>query len=337
VETTRSKPPGSVIVRPKSACLRSPPCGASGSWVMSCAKSSPPVRLSRRPPRSALDCAGAVAARVVVARALDGPQAPRALACRGRGPRLLYAGVGPSSGTGTAVGRALHRRWAPARSLGRAEALQAASDRHAATHASTTEPAARLYKQARGQAATRCDLGPVLMEHRHGLVVDTHITQATGTAEREAARAMAEAIPGPPRVTLGADQHDDTRDVVRERRVRQVTPPVAHHPTGRSSAIDGRTTRHPGDAFSPRQRQGVEEIFGWRNTVGLVHKTRPRGVARVGWLVTFAAAVYKVVRMRTRGARHAPHRPHRASLAHSGRSTPQGIPTIRPFPRLNFC
>ena len=171
-----------------------------------------------------------------------------------------------------------------------------------ATHASTTDPEARLYKKATGQAAKLSYLGHVLMENRHGLVVDTRVTQATGTAEREAALAMAEAIPGQQRVTLGADKNYDTRDCVRELRELRVTPHVAQNTTGRSSAIDGRTTRHPGYAISQRKRKCVEEVFGWLKTVGLLRKVRHRGVARVGWLFTFAAAVYNLVRMRTLAA-----------------------------------
>jgi transposase len=171
-----------------------------------------------------------------------------------------------------------------------------------ATHASTTDPEARLYKKATGQEATPAYLGHVLMENRHGLVVDTRVTQATGTAEREAVLAMAEAIPGQQRVTLGADKNYDTRDFVRELRELRVTPHVAQKTAGRSSAIDGRTTRHPGYTVSQRKRQGVEEILGWLKTVGLLRKTRYRGVARVGWRFTVAAAVYNVVRMRTLAA-----------------------------------
>jgi transposase len=171
-----------------------------------------------------------------------------------------------------------------------------------ATHASTTDPEARLYKKAKGQEAKLAYLGHVLMENRHGLVIDTHVTQATGTAEREAALAMAEAIPGQQRVTLGADKNYDTRDLVRELRELRVTPHVAQNATGRSSAIDGRTTRHPGYAVSQRKRKCVEEIFGWMKTVGLLRKTRYRGVARIGWMFTFAAAVYNLVRMRTLAA-----------------------------------
>jgi IS5 family transposase len=171
-----------------------------------------------------------------------------------------------------------------------------------ATHASTTDPEARLYKKAKGQEAKLAYLGHVLMENRHGLVVDTRVTQATGTAEREAALAMAEGIPGQQRVTLGADKNYDTRDCVRELRELRVTPHVAQNTSGRSSAIDGRTTRHPGYAVSQRKRKCVEEIFGWLKTVGLLRKVRHRGVARVGWMFTFAAAVYNVVRMRTLAA-----------------------------------
>jgi transposase len=171
-----------------------------------------------------------------------------------------------------------------------------------ATHASTTDPEARLYKKAKGQEAKLAYLGHVLMENRHGLVVDTRVTQATGTAEREAAVAMAEAIPGQQRVTLGADKNYDTRDCVRELRELRVTPHVAQNTTGRSSAIDGRTTRHPGYAISQRKRKCVEEVFGWLKTVALLRKARHRGVARVGWMFTFAAAVYNLVRIRTLAA-----------------------------------
>jgi transposase len=171
-----------------------------------------------------------------------------------------------------------------------------------ATHASTTDPEARLYKKAKGQEAKLAYLGHVLMENRHGLVVDTRVTQATGTAEREAAVAMAEAISGPQRATLGADKNYDTRDFVHELRELRVTPHVAQHTTGRSSAIDGRTTRHPGYTVSQRKRKCVEEIFGWMKTIGLLRKTRYRGAARIGWMFTFAAAVYNLVRMRTLAA-----------------------------------
>ena len=160
-----------------------------------------------------------------------------------------------------------------------------------ATHASTTDPEARLYKKAAGQEAKLCFLGHVLMENRHGLVVNTRLTQATGTAEREAALALLRERPGRQRVTLGGDKNYDTQAFVQDLRALQVTPHVAQHTTNRASAIDGRTTRHPGYAVSQQKRKRVEEIFGWLKTVGLLRKVKLRGVRRVGWLFTFAAAV----------------------------------------------
>lgn len=167
-----------------------------------------------------------------------------------------------------------------------------------ATHASTTDPEARLYKKATGQEAKLCVLGHVLMENRHGLVVDTRLTPATGTAEREAALALVTGRSTTQRITLGGDKNYDTQAFVQDLRAVQVTPHVAQHTTNRASAIDGRTTRHPGYAVSQQKRKRVEEIFGWLKTVGLLRKVKLRGVQRVGWLFTFAAAVYNLVRIR---------------------------------------
>ena len=140
--------------------------------------------------------------------------------------------------------------------------------------------------------------GHVLMENRHGLVVDTRLTQADGFAEREAALAMLEALPQGPRVTLGADRGYDTGDFVARCRALDVTPHVAQNTTNRSSRIDGRTTRHRGYEESQRRRKRIEEIFGWMKTVGLMRKTRHRGRRKVGWVFTFTAAAYNLVRMR---------------------------------------
>lgn len=167
-----------------------------------------------------------------------------------------------------------------------------------ATHTSTTDPEARLYKKAAGQEAKLCFLGHVLMENRHGLVVNTRLTPATGTAEREAAIALLDGRLPTRRITLGGDKNYDTQAFIQALRAVQVTPHVAQHTTNRASAIDGRTTRHPGYAVSQQQRKRVEEIFGWLKTVGLLRKVKLRGVQRVGWLFTFAAAVYNLVRMR---------------------------------------
>ena len=159
-----------------------------------------------------------------------------------------------------------------------------------ATHASTTDPEARVYKKAAGQEAQRCFLGHVLTENRHGLVIQATVTPATGTAERDAALAWVEAPASTRRITLGGDKNDDTHPFVQGLRARQVTPHVAQPTTNRASAIDGRTTRHPGYTISQQKRKRVEEVFGWLKTVGLMRKVKLRGVRRVGWLFTFAAA-----------------------------------------------
>jgi IS5 family transposase len=155
-----------------------------------------------------------------------------------------------------------------------------------------------LYKKAEGQEAKLCFLGHVLMENRNGLVVQATVTAATGTAERDAALALVDAQAPSRRITLGGDRNYDTAAFVEALRERQVTPHVAQHTTRRRSAIDGRTTRHPGYAVSQQKRKRVEEVFGWLKMVGLVRKVKLRGVPRVGWLFTFAAAAYNLVRMR---------------------------------------
>ena len=136
------------------------------------------------------------------------------------------------------------------------------------------------------------------MENRHGLVVNATVTPATGTAEREAAMALLNSRPTTRRITLGGDKNYDTHQFVQDLRARQVTPHVSQHTTNRASAIDGRTTRHPGYAMSQRKRKRVEEIFGWLKTVGMLRKVKLFGVPRVDWLFTFAAAAYNLVRMR---------------------------------------
>lgn len=169
------------------------------------------------------------------------------------------------------------------------------------THASTTDPDARLFKKAKGQEAKLGFLGHVLMENRHGLVVETRLTKATGTAEREASLEMVEAKRKQKRgrFSLGGDKHYDTREHVAALRELNVTPHVAQN-TARpgGSAIDQRTARHAGYAASQTQRKRVEEIFGWFKTVALMRKTRFRGLERVGWMFTWTAAAYNLVRMR---------------------------------------
>lgn len=166
------------------------------------------------------------------------------------------------------------------------------------THASTTDPQARLYRKGPGREAKLCYMGHVLMENRHGLVVDAQVTQATGTADREAALEMVARLPRTHRVTVGADKAYDTHDFVAALRDLESTPHVAQHTSGRGSAIDARTTRHPGYAISQWKRKRVEEVFGWLKTIGLLHKVRHKGEDRVNWIFVFATAVYNLVRVR---------------------------------------
>jgi len=167
------------------------------------------------------------------------------------------------------------------------------------THQSTTDPEARLFRKGPGKEAKLNYMGQVLMENRNGLAVQTELTQATGTAEREAAVAMVAAQAPDGGVTLGGDKNYDTQGCVADLRAVGVTPHVAQNTTRRGgSAIDGRTTRHPGYDLSQRVRKRVEEIFGWLKTVGGMRKTRFRGSARVGWMFTWALAAYNLVRMR---------------------------------------
>src|SRR6202453_2978940 len=166
------------------------------------------------------------------------------------------------------------------------------------THASTTDPDALLAKKGAGKEAKLSYSGHVLMENRNGLVADAEVWQANGTAERDAALVMIEQVPGDKPVTVGADKAYDTKDFVQETRNMNATPHVAQNNKGRPSAIDGRTTRHPGYAVSQQKRKRVEEIFGWMKTVGGMRKLRHRGLPLVGWMFTFAAAAYNLVRIR---------------------------------------
>ena len=141
--------------------------------------------------------------------------------------------------------------------------------------------------------------GNLLVENRNGLIVNTEVFEANGTAERDAALVMLEQIPGTKQVTVGGDKAYDTADFVAECRNLKVTPHVAQNlarPGG--SAIDARTTQHPGYAISQRKRKRIEECFGWLKTIALLRKVRHRGVFRVGWVFTFAAAAYNLVRLR---------------------------------------
>ena len=168
------------------------------------------------------------------------------------------------------------------------------------THQSTTDPDARLYKKSAGKESKLCFMGHAVMDNRHGLVVATDYTRATGKAEREAAIKMTKKIKKGEknRLTLGADKAYDTRDFVKKMRELEVTPHVAQNDTNRSSAIDERTTRHAGYEISQWKRKLVEQIFGWLKTIGLMRKTRHRGIKRGGWMFTFTSAAYNLIRIR---------------------------------------
>jgi transposase len=164
------------------------------------------------------------------------------------------------------------------------------------THVSRTDPEAQLYTKGSRQTAKLSYLGHVLTENRNGLVVGVLLTAASGTAERAAALTLLDScVSG--RATLGADRGYDTRNFVADCRQRGVTPHVAQNSSRRRSALDGRTTRHPGYAVSQRLRKRVEEVFGWAKTVGGLRKLRYIGRARNALCVTFTAAAYNLVRM----------------------------------------
>jgi transposase len=171
------------------------------------------------------------------------------------------------------------------------------------THASKTDPEALLARKSEGKESKLSFSGNLLVENRHGLIVDAEVFQANGTAERDAALVMAERIPGTKRVTLGGDKGFDTQGFVAECRNLEVTPHVAqNHARPGGSAIDARTTRHAGYAVSQRKRKRIEECFGWLKTIALMRKVRHRGVCLVNWIFTFACAAYNLVRMRNLAA-----------------------------------
>ena len=168
-----------------------------------------------------------------------------------------------------------------------------------ATHASTTDPEARLMRKGKGKEARLVFVGHALMENRNGLLVDFQVTQATGTAERDVVSVLLDEARQRgfrPR-TLGADKGYDTRECVAAMRKRKVTPHVARNTNGRRSAIDGRTTSWPGYLTSQRIRKRVEEIFGWLKTVGGFRRTRYRGVSRTQFAGYLVAAAYNLVRL----------------------------------------
>jgi transposase len=174
------------------------------------------------------------------------------------------------------------------------------------THQSTTDPEARLYRKAYGQPAKLAYLGHLLTENRHGFIIDTAVTDASGTGERDAAIAMlGELSLTRGRITVAADKLYDRRAWVATVRRMGITPHVAQYGGIGGSAIDGRTTRHAGYAWSQRKRKLVEQAFGWLKTVALFRKLRHRGGRLVDWLWSFGAAAYNLVRWRNLVAQRA--------------------------------
>lgn len=167
------------------------------------------------------------------------------------------------------------------------------------THASTTDPQAKLARKSKGTTAKLSFSAHSLMENRNGLLIDFRIAAATGTAERETALVMVDdVLPGQDRITLAADKGYDTKDFVKACRDRNVTPHVAQNNSGRRrSAIDARTTSRPGYSISQRARKRVEEIFGWMKAVGGFRRTRFRGLERTQLAGYFVGAAYNLLRI----------------------------------------
>ena len=167
------------------------------------------------------------------------------------------------------------------------------------THESKSDPEAQMARKGPGKEAKLSYSGNLLVENRNGLIVSSRVWEATGIAERYAALEMLQEVPGIGRVTVGGDKGFDTADFVRECRNLRMTPHVAQNLGRRGgSAIDGRTTQHPGYHISQKKRKRIEECFGWLKTIALLRRVRHRGTLKVDWMFTFACAAYNLVRMR---------------------------------------
>lgn len=166
------------------------------------------------------------------------------------------------------------------------------------THSSTTDPDARLFRKGAGKEAKLCHMGHLMTENRNGLIIDARLTEANGTAERTTALEMIEDN-AKPRSTVGADKNYDTAEFVARCRERGCTPHVTQNNTCRRSAVDARTTRHPGYRISLVKRKRIEEPFGWIKTVGGLRKTRHRGRGLVEWFFVLTATAYNLIRIPT--------------------------------------
>jgi transposase len=164
------------------------------------------------------------------------------------------------------------------------------------THSSTTDPDAKLFRKGAGKEAKLCHMGHLMTENRNGLIIDARLTEANGTAERTTALDMIGDI-AKPGSTVGGDKNYDTAEFVAGCRKRGCTPHVSQNNANRRSAIDARTTRHPGYGISTIKRKRIEEPFGWMKTVGGLRKTRHRGRGLVEWFFVLTATAYNLVRI----------------------------------------
>lgn len=167
------------------------------------------------------------------------------------------------------------------------------------THASRTDPEAKLYTKGKGQTAKLSFMGHLMMENRNGLAVDTRVTQPGYHAEPDAALEMAQGLADGRRKTIGGDKHYDQQSLADGLKTMNIASHAAQniHSRRHTSSVDGRTTRHDGYEISQRKRKRIEEIFGWLKTVGLIRRPMVRGLNKVGWMFTFSVAVYNLVRI----------------------------------------
>ena len=167
------------------------------------------------------------------------------------------------------------------------------------THESKTDPDALLARKGAGKEAKLSYSGNLLVENHHELIMSSRVWEATGIAERYAALEMLQEVPGIGRVTVGGDKGFDTADFVREGRNLHMTPHVPQNLGRRGgSAIEGRTTQHPGYGISQKNKEANRRMFWLLKTIPLLRKVRHRGTLKVDWMFTFACAAYNLVRMR---------------------------------------
>jgi transposase len=166
------------------------------------------------------------------------------------------------------------------------------------THASTTDPEAKLYRKGKGKEAKLSFMGNIMTENRNGFVVEAELREVSGSVERETAKDMiVRYSPGAKRITVGADKGFDTAGFVADMRDFNVTPHVAQNTTNRSSAIDGRTTNHPGYAISQQKRKRIEEPFGWGKTIGGLARPMLRGAKKLDFKFTLTMVAYDLIKL----------------------------------------